>query len=81
MRVPFRDYDLADLGLQNSSFADRKLIPNQSFLALTARIWALQNCMPFIPKTKEVPESGSRIPANLFILNNMAERVGFEFGL
>jgi hypothetical protein len=24
------------------------------------------------------PESGSGIPSNLFILNNMAERVGFE---
>jgi hypothetical protein len=24
-------------------------------------------------------ESGSMIPSNLFILNNMAERVGFEF--
>jgi hypothetical protein len=58
-----------------------KLIPNQSVLALTARTWALQNCMSLIQKTKEVLESGFRILSNLFILNNMAERVGFEFML
>ena len=57
----------------------KKLIPNQSVLALTARTKALQNCMPLIPKTKRDPESGVRIPRNFFILNNMAERVGFEF--
>jgi len=57
----------------------KKLIPNQSVLALTARTWALQNCMPLIPKTKRGSESGFSILSNLFILNNMAERVGFEF--
>jgi hypothetical protein len=56
----------------------KKLIPNQSVLALTARTWALQNCMPLIPKTKRDSESGFRILSNLFILNNMAERVGKE---
>jgi hypothetical protein len=56
-----------------------KLIPNQSVLALTARTWALQNCMSLIPKTKTGPASGFGIPSNLFILNNLAERVGFEF--
>jgi hypothetical protein len=69
---------------QNSCFADReieKLIPNQSVLALMAHTWALQNCMSLIQKTKEVLESGFRILSNLFILNNMAERVGFEFSL
>jgi hypothetical protein len=35
-----------------------KLIPNQSVLALTARTWALQNCMSLIPKTKEVLRVG-----------------------
>jgi hypothetical protein len=35
--------------------------------------------MLLIPKTKEAPESGFRIPNNLFILNNLAERGGFEF--
>src|SRR5438309_140955 len=36
--------DAPTLGLQNSSFgADRKLIPNQSVLGLTARTSALQN--------------------------------------
>ena len=56
----------------------KKLIPNQSVLALTARTWALQKCMPLIPKTKRGSESGFSILSNLFILNNMAERVGFE---
>jgi hypothetical protein len=35
-----------------------KLIPNQWVLALTARTWALQNCMSLIPKTKEVLRVG-----------------------
>jgi hypothetical protein len=35
-----------------------KLIPNQSILALTARTWALQNCMSLIPKTKHALQSG-----------------------
>jgi hypothetical protein len=54
----------------------KKLIPNQSVLALTARTWALR---PLIPKTKRGSESGLMILSKLFILNNMAERVGFEF--
>jgi hypothetical protein len=37
-----------------------KLIPNHSILALTARACALQHYMSFIPKMKEVPESGFR---------------------
>jgi DNA replication protein DnaC len=57
---------------------DRKLIPNQSVLALTDRTWALQSRMPFIPKAKMNPESGLRNRSNFFIFNNMAERVGFE---
>jgi hypothetical protein len=56
----------------------RKLIPNQSVLALTARTWVLQNCMSLIPRTKRGPESGFKIMGNFFILNNMAERVGFD---
>ena len=35
--------------------------------------------MSLIPKTKQALESGSAILSKLFILNNMAERVGFEF--
>jgi hypothetical protein len=54
----------------------KKLIPNRSVLALTARTWTLQNCMPLIPKTKRGSESGFSILSNLFIFNNMAERVG-----
>src|SRR5246500_1965703 len=55
-----------------------ELTPNQSALALTDRTGAQQNCMSLIPKTKGVPESGFGISRNIFILNNMAERVGFE---
>jgi hypothetical protein len=66
------------LGLQNSFFADRKLIPNPSVLALTDRTGALQNCMSLTPKRKHIPESGFGIQRNCFSLNNMAERVGFE---
>jgi hypothetical protein len=60
-----------------------KLIPNQSVLALTARTWALQNCMSLIPKDETSPASGAMMklitPGSLFILNNMAERVGFVY--
>lgn len=38
-----------------------KLIPNQSIFALTARIWAPQNFMSFIPKTIEVLRVGCRL--------------------
>lgn len=55
-----------------------KLIPNQSVLALTAHTYALQNCMSLIPNRKRDPESGSGDTNNSFILNDMAERVGFE---
>jgi hypothetical protein len=55
------------------------LIRTQPVLALTARTRALQHCMSLIPKTKQTPESGFGIIGNLLILNNLAERVGFEF--
>src|SRR5260370_39149406 len=55
-----------------------KLIPNNWILALTARTWAFQNCMSLIRRTKHVPESGFRSPGNFFILNKLAERVGFS---
>ena len=35
--------------------------------------------MLLIPKTKTGPESGFMSLGNSFVLNNMAERVGFEF--
>jgi hypothetical protein len=35
--------------------------------------------MLLVPKTKTGPESGFTSLGNSFILNNMAERVGFEF--
>ena len=35
-----------------------KLIHNQSVLPLTARTWALQNCMSLIPKGETSPASG-----------------------
>ena len=56
-----------------------KLIPNQSALGLTALKCALKSCMSLIPKTKQAPESGLGLLSNSFILNNLAERVGFEF--
>ena len=39
---------------------------------------ALQNCMSLICKDERGPESGLIIMSNLFIFNNLAERVGFE---
>jgi hypothetical protein len=56
-----------------------KLIPNQSVLALTAHTLALQNCMSLIPKMKKVLRVGLGFWATCLFLNNMAERVGFEF--
>jgi hypothetical protein len=64
--------------LQIPSSPIEKVIRDQSVLALTDRTGALQNCMSLIPKAQRGPESGSGNSANLFILNNMAERVGFE---
>jgi hypothetical protein len=70
-QVPFGDYDLPPLRravpppwLTDSAFAaailrrSKKLIPNQSVLALTARNCALQNCMLLIPKTKQALRVG-----------------------
>jgi hypothetical protein len=71
----------ADFALQNSSFADRRGDPYQSVFALTDRTWALQNCMSVIPKKKKDLESGLLNSYKLFVFNNMAERVGFEFSL
>jgi len=56
-----------------------RLILSQSVLPLTAPAKVLQNCMLIIPKMKAGRESGFMSPGNSFILNNMAERVGFEF--
>jgi hypothetical protein len=64
--------DAFDIGLDNPR-RNRML-----GLALTARTCALQNCMLLIPKTKRDAESGPWNSNNSFILNNMAERVGFE---
>jgi hypothetical protein len=43
------------------------------------RTRAGQTCMSLIPKTKTGPASGFGMRSNLFIFNNLAERVGFEF--
>jgi hypothetical protein len=68
-----------DLALQNSSFAYRKIDSQSvSVLGLTARTWALQNCLSLILKTKRDPEGGWLGSNNSFIFNNLAERVGFE---
>jgi hypothetical protein len=50
-------------------------------LALTDRSGDLKNCMSLIQKARENPESRLEIAINLFIFNNMAERVRFESGL
>jgi hypothetical protein len=52
-----------------------KTDPQSAGSALTARSWA---CMSLIIKDQTGPESGFAILSNLFILNNLAERVGFE---
>jgi hypothetical protein len=51
-----------DLGLQNSYFADRKTDSQSVGLALTARTWALQNCMSLIPKMKQALRVGHDEP-------------------
>jgi hypothetical protein len=48
-------------------------------VSLTARKCALQNCNVTHSKDERGSESGFRILSNSLILNNMAERVGFEF--
>jgi hypothetical protein len=53
-----------------------------SGLALTARTWALQNCMSLIPKPKQALREWGMMnlmtQSKLFIFNILAERVGFE---
>ena len=55
-----------------------KLIRNQSVLALTGTRLRIATLHVTHSKDERGSESGFRIPSNLFILNNMAERVGFE---
>jgi hypothetical protein len=58
-----------------------RLIPNQLVSALSGLSRAAQNCMSLIPKIKTSAESRlrciSKNDSNSFILNNLAERVGF----
>jgi hypothetical protein len=57
---------------------DTLLVPYQSVLALTDRP-APAKLHVTHSKDERGSESGFRSSVNLFIFNNMAERVGFEF--
>jgi hypothetical protein len=59
---------------------DTLLIPYQSVFALTDRTCPVKLHVTH-SKDERGSESGSRSSVNLFIFNNMAERVGFESGL
>jgi hypothetical protein len=67
-----------DLGLQNSSFVDRKTDSQSVGLSLNGTPLRIATLQVTHSKDERGPESGFRILSNLFILNNMAERVGFE---
>jgi hypothetical protein len=67
-----------DLGLQNSSFVDRKTDSQSVGLSLNGTPLRIATLHVTHSKDERGPESGFRILSNLFILNNMAERVGFE---
>jgi hypothetical protein len=67
-----------DLGLQNSSFVDRKTDSPSVGFSLNGTPLRIELHVTH-SKDERGPESGFRILSNLFILNNMAERVGFEF--
>ena len=68
-----------DLGRQNSCFAIEKLIPNQSDFILNGTHLGPAKLHVAHSKGKTGPASGLGILSNLFILNNLAERVGSEF--
>jgi hypothetical protein len=68
-----------DLGLQNSSFADRKPDSQSVGFRLNGTHLGLAKLHVAHSKTKRDPESGSWKSNNSFILNNMAERVGFDY--
>lgn len=66
-----------NLDVQDSCLPiEKKLIPNQSVLALTARTWALQDCMSLISRRNRPTKNGFYELRNSIILNNAAERVG-----
>ena len=67
-----------DLGLQNSSFVDRKTDSQSVGFSLNGTPLRIATLHVTHSKDERGPESGFRILSNLFILNNMAERVGFE---
>jgi hypothetical protein len=56
-----------------------KLIPNQSVFSLNGTPLRIATLRVTHSKDERGPESGFRILSNLFIVNNMAERVEFEF--
>ena len=68
-----------DLGLQNSSFADRKTDSQSVGFRLNGTHLGLAKLHATHSQDERGPEIGFRSLSNLFILNNMAERVGLDF--
>jgi|SRR5580693_4330461 hypothetical protein len=68
----------ADLALQNSSFADRRADPYQS-VYLNGSHLGLAKLHVGHSKKKKDPESGLLTSSKPFVLNDMAERVGFYY--
>ena len=71
----------AGLGLQNSCCANQKTDSQSVGFSLNGTHLGPAKLHATHSKTKRGSESGFSILSNLFILNNMAERVGFESGL
>jgi hypothetical protein len=68
-----------DLGLQNSSFVDRKTDSQSVGFSLNGTPVRIATLHVTHSKDERGSESGLKISSNMFILNKMAERVGFEF--
>jgi hypothetical protein len=66
-------------GPAKSSFVDRKTDSQSVGFSLNGTPLRIATLHVTHSKDERGPESGSMILSNLFILNNMAERVGFEF--
>ena len=64
--------------LQNSPVADRKTDSQSVGFSLNGTPLRIATLHVTHSKDERGPESGFRILSNLFIFNNMAERVGFE---
>ncbi len=70
-----------DLRLQNSYFVDRKTDSQSVGFSLNGTPPRIATLHVTHSNDERGPESGFRILGNLFILNNMTERVGFSQAL